>query len=120
MDVISGCGRQGVSTKMDNKPSILGEIPPRRRSFVQTILGMAGYSVPSVRTFVIGSAVALSEPAALYAITHNDVPEIAPDSTATALTLLAGGAALIAGGRGRSKKQTEEPVAGPAGSDEQR
>jgi hypothetical protein len=41
---------------------LLDKVAPDRRSFVQRILGMAGFAAPAVRTFVMGSAVASVTP----------------------------------------------------------
>ena len=37
---------------------LLDKVEPGRRGFVQRLVGMAGYVVPAIRTFVMGSAVA--------------------------------------------------------------
>ena len=36
---------------------VLSKVTPDRRRFVQTILGLAGYGIPVVRTFTMGSAI---------------------------------------------------------------
>jgi hypothetical protein len=45
--------------KDKNKPeeSFLSKVKPDRRRFVQTILGLAGYGTPVVRSFVMASAI---------------------------------------------------------------
>jgi hypothetical protein len=51
---------------------VLAKVPANRRSFVQSILGLAGYSVPAVRSFIMASAVV---PAAFsISITTTGVP----------------------------------------------
>jgi hypothetical protein len=104
----------------DKSKGLLDEVKPNRRSIVQSILGMGAYSVPSVRTVVMCSAAALSRPVTLLAVTTMPhVPEIEPDSVGPALALL-GGAALLVGGRGRSKKQAEKTETDSESPDGQR
>ena len=38
--------------------SLLSKVTPDRRRFVQSILGLGGYAVPTVRTFLMAAAVA--------------------------------------------------------------
>jgi hypothetical protein len=38
--------------------NLLSKVTPDRRRFVQTILGLGGYTVPTVRTFLMAAAVA--------------------------------------------------------------
>jgi hypothetical protein len=47
--------------------SLLKKITPDRRRFVQSILGMAGYASPTVRSFIMASAAII--PATLSAQT---------------------------------------------------
>ncbi len=37
--------------------AVLAKIPADRRRFVQSLLGMAGYAVPAMRSFVMASAI---------------------------------------------------------------
>ena len=41
---------------------VLAKVPADRRSFVQSILGLAGYSVPAVRSFIPFSPGSDSQP----------------------------------------------------------
>jgi len=46
----------GSSNNPLEKRSFLDKLPPNRRSFVQRLLGLAGFAVPTVRTVLMGSA----------------------------------------------------------------
>ena len=51
--------------------SLLKKVTSDRRRFVQTILGMAGYATPTVRSFIMASAVIVP---ALSAVTTTHAP----------------------------------------------
>lgn len=65
--------------KPDN--GFLSKVSPDRRSFVQTLLGLTGYGIPAVRSFLMGTAVAL--PALSYPVTTTAPPTTSPRPTTT-------------------------------------
>ncbi len=52
-----------------DKNKVLEKVAPDRRSFVQRIIGMGGFAVPSVRTFLMGSAAVALVPD-VYAVSN--------------------------------------------------
>jgi hypothetical protein len=60
--------RVGENTDLE-KNYVLDNVAPDRRSFVQRLIGMAGFATPAVRTFVMGSAAAAVAPD-VYAVSN--------------------------------------------------
>ena len=63
--------------------SFLDKVAPDRRSFVQRILGMAGFAAPAVRTFVMGSAVASITPDVYAFVNATTAAPTAPPTPTT-------------------------------------
>ena len=53
------------------KDEVLAKVPADRRRFVQTILGLAGYAVPTVRSFVMATATVAPAVSAVVTTTRN-------------------------------------------------
>jgi len=56
-----------------DKSKVLDKVAPDRRSFVQRIIGMGGFAVPSIRTFLMGSAAVALVPD-VYAFSNTSCP----------------------------------------------
>ena len=65
----------------ESKKDLLESVSPDRRSFIQRLVGMTGFAVPAVRTFVMGSAIAATVPE-VYAL-GNTTPGTTTQSTPT-------------------------------------
>jgi hypothetical protein len=85
---------------------------PDRRSFIQRIVAAAPFASPTVRSFLIASVAATEivvQPVAAQTMMTTAIggaPEIDVSSAATALTLLAGSAAVV---RSRRPKTAVKP-----------
>jgi hypothetical protein len=61
--------------------NLLSKMTPDRRRFVQSILGLGGYAVPTVRTFLMATAAAV--PALSQSVTTTSAPSTTPAPSTT-------------------------------------
>ena len=64
--------------------NLLSKVTPDRRKFVQSILGLGGYAVPTVRTFLMASAIAV--PALSQSVTTTAAPTTPAATTTIVVT----------------------------------
>jgi hypothetical protein len=67
--IVDQSSNNGPDNNALDKNIVLDKVTPDRRSFVQRIIGMGGFAVPSVRTFLMGSAAVAVVPD-VYAVSN--------------------------------------------------